>query len=68
MIHIIALVTVTVSPYIAPHHAVLDVDECVDKTHNCDEHATCSNTIGSFTCMCDTGYDGAGYNGTCKSM
>ena len=37
-----------------------DVDDCSDSTHNCDTHATCSNTIGSFTCQCNTGYEGDG--------
>lgn len=29
----------------------VDVDECFD--HPCDEHATCTNTIGSYVCACD---------------
>ena len=37
-----------------------DVDECNNSLHNCDSYATCMNTNGSFTCMCDVGYSGDG--------
>ena len=33
-----------------------DIDECTDNFHNCDVTATCTNTAGSFTCVCNTGY------------
>ena len=32
-----------------------DMDECIDGTHNCAQ--ICINTIGSFTCDCDDGYE-----------
>ena len=28
--------------------------------NNCHSQATCTNTIGSFTCACKTGYSGNG--------
>ena len=40
-----------------------DIDECTINTHNCDRdpgQATCTNTIGSFTCACNTGFAGNG--------
>ena len=37
-----------------------DVDECANGTNNCHENAECSNTQGSFTCECKTGYGGNG--------
>ena len=37
-----------------------DVDECATGEANCDAHATCSNTPGSFECGCDAGWSGDG--------
>ncbi|XP_078573014.1 uncharacterized protein LOC144859894 [Branchiostoma floridae x Branchiostoma japonicum] len=44
----------------------IDVDECALETDTCHEHATCSNTPGSYTCDCITGYDGDG--NTCTDI
>ena len=38
---------------------VLDIDEC-QQNPQCDIHAACSNTDGSFVCHCHTGYIGNG--------
>ncbi len=35
-----------------------DINEC--DTNPCHEFATCTNTEGSFTCVCDEGYEGDG--------
>jgi len=44
-----------------------DVNECVLQTHNCAVNtATCTNTVGSFTCSCKTGYTGNGV--TCTDV
>ena len=37
-----------------------DMDECELQTDNCDINATCDNTEGSFSCTCNTGYNGDG--------
>ncbi|MCA9515992.1 MAG: carboxypeptidase regulatory-like domain-containing protein, partial [Myxococcales bacterium] len=40
---------------------VVDVDECGDDALNdCDANATCENTVGSYVCTCDDGWDGDG--------
>ena len=43
-------------------HCLLDDDECAGQGigHNCHEHSSCSNTAGSFKCVCDAGYSGDG--------
>jgi len=30
----------------------LDVDECVEESHNCTELEYCSDTAGSYECDC----------------
>ena len=37
-----------------------DVNECVEETHDCHTNATCYNSIGSFTCSCNEGFEGNG--------
>ena len=34
-----------------------DIDECKRGTHNCMEASNCKNTIGSYTCLCNKGYE-----------
>ncbi len=36
------------------------VDECARGTHDCDDHATCTDTADSFTCVCNLGFSGDG--------
>ena len=37
-----------------------DINECDNGQNDCDSNAICSNSIGSYSCTCDTGYDGDG--------
>ena len=38
----------------------IDINECLTNNGGCDTNATCSNTIGSFECYCNSGYYGNG--------
>lgn len=38
----------------------LDIDECEEGTHHCNETASCVDTEGSFLCICNPGYTGDG--------
>ncbi len=41
----------------------LDIDECLSDTNdNCAANAECTNTPGRFTCTCNQGYSGDGFN------
>ena len=45
-------------------HPTIDVNECSDNTHSCDANAECTNTQGSYTCECNHGYTGDGFECT----
>ena len=38
----------------------LDIDECRDGSHACQENATCINTAGHYNCSCKPGFTGDG--------
>ena len=38
----------------------VDIDECTENKHNCDSKAYCTDTDGSYTCNCYTGFSGDG--------
>lgn len=38
----------------------LDVNECVSG-HGCDTNAECTNSVGTYSCTCNTGYAGNGF-------
>ena len=39
----------------------VDFDECANKEHDCNKHATCKNSEGTYRCECDAGYRGDGF-------
>ena len=44
-----------------------DIDECSSASANeCDSNANCTNTEGSYNCMCFNGYSGNGTTCTGK--
>ena len=44
-----------------------DIDECSSaEGHMCDSNADCTNTLGSYDCVCDAGFSGDGYS--CQGM
>ena len=45
-----------------------DINECEDGTNRCDVNAECTNTDGSYTCSCSSGYTGDGMNCAGKHM
>ena len=43
-------------------YLIPDIDECSPSNKKChsDAYASCTNSIGSFTCSCNRGYTGNG--------
>jgi hypothetical protein len=46
--------------------ATISVDDCAAGLANCDAHASCVDTVESFTCACNAGYTGDG--ATCSAL
>ena len=44
---------------------ISDNDEC-SGLNNCDQNANCTNTDGSYTCECNEGYAGDGFECSSK--
>lgn len=43
-----------------------DFDECGNRTDNCSQQASCTNTDGSYNCTCNSGFVGTGF--VCEGM
>jgi len=39
---------------------LVDINECETNNGGCAAQASCTNTVGSFTCKCKSGYTGDG--------
>ena len=37
-----------------------DVNECTEGTHTCHAQAYCTDTVGGYSCTCNSGYTGSG--------
>ena len=44
----------------------IDINECELHTDNCHMNADCTDTIGTFECTCNSGFEGDGVS--CTSM
>ena len=47
-------------------YTVSDINECTSGSHNCAQ--VCTNTAGSFTCSCNSGYTLAADRRTCEGI
>ena len=43
----------------------IDINECTENMHYCDSNAECKNTMGTYKCVCNSGYDGGGLRDDC---
>ena len=41
---------------------IADIDECTIETDGCDTNAACDDIDGSYTCTCNEGYTGDGFD------
>ena len=47
------------------NNSYIDDNECSLGTAQCHQFANCTNTIGSYSCDCITGFNGDGLSCTC---
>ena len=66
-IHAMVLYNSSISKIVLYVAATTDIDECIEGTAECDTDASCNNTIGGYNCSCNSGYEGDGFRGNCKS-
>jgi len=51
-------------PCMIINHFIADINECRMGTHNCEQ--LCTNTKGSYSCECPSGYELGGDKRTCN--
>ena len=52
--------------FFTKHHFFLDINECAEGTHLCDQ--TCTNSIGSYSCSCGPNYQLASNRLSCTDI
>ena len=45
---------IVTNTHLINNYTYIDIDECTLQTDNCEQ--ICHNTVGSYTCSCNTGY------------
>ena len=51
---------------LASNAVCVDIDECAENSSNCTQN--CTNTVGSFTCSCGSGFTLGNDRRTCQGM
>ncbi|XP_013168797.1 PREDICTED: fibrillin-1-like [Papilio xuthus] len=54
--------------YSAEFHGCVDIDECAEGIHICDQYQTCHNTFGSHECHCNVGFELDTTTGACVDI
>lgn len=53
---------ILLSSYFTLRNVSSDIDECSEGLDECDDNAQCVNTPGSYRCVCESGYQGDGFD------
>ena len=56
--------------YLISNNLSIDINECIEGTHNCSiaSNNFCVNTIGSFRCQCNQGYESESPQEACTGI
>ncbi|XP_028516914.1 adhesion G protein-coupled receptor E2 [Exaiptasia diaphana] len=64
--YVMIIIGMTSHVDLVTHTHTQDIDECSSGVHSCDANAQCTNTVGSYTCICLLGFNGDGR--TCSDI
>ena len=62
--HSVKLIYILLNKSMHSIYYFADINECDTGKYQCDSHAFCNNTKGSYNCTCKPGYFGNGFNCT----